>query len=277
MRIQHCLFALLTLVSVQPNVRADIIDYSVVKFLRYEQLADNTAPVILDHAEFFLQFSVSNPSDFTSVSLIGGAGLTAVQNGGDWEGVETYTTQAALDAAFPNGTTYQINASGALGTFSEPVTFSGADSYPVTPFFTGTVFSDAQGMDPTQSFTFEWNASPPDGVIFSVWEVNGPQVFEFDGFGGTAETSATLPGGTLSAGTTYNAFLTFPDFTADTVEDFPQGFGLTAFASETFFQFSPATSAVPEPSSGAMLLSIVYLMLLRRRKLSARQITSNRS
>ena len=66
-----------------------------------------------------------------------------------------YTTQAALDAAVPNGTyTIQINTRNE-GTFLCNLTLTG-NAYPNAPRFTN--YTAAQVIDATQPFTLAWDA-----------------------------------------------------------------------------------------------------------------------
>lgn len=254
-------FALL----VPTSAYADVVDYAIAKELGYQQTGDNTAPGTPVSAEMFGNFAVNNSADFNLVSLSGGAGLTySTNNGGfDWEGVATFGSQSAMDAAFPNGVTYTLNASGgSLGSFSEPITFDPGHAFPDTPFFTGSVFSDAQGLDASQPFTFDWNTPPADGFAFFIEQLSGPEVFYLDGFGGT-DTNVTVPLGTFTAGTTYEASIVFFDVFESSPSEFSTGTEFTGFIKRTSFQFT--TVAVPEPSMFAVLgIGLIGIATRRR-------------
>lgn len=248
------------------SLRADVLDYAFGKALQFEQTADNTAPTTPSQAMVFGNLFVDNPGDFGSVSLSGGAGLTysSFFGGFDWLGEAVYATQAEMDAAFPNAATYTLSASGGtLGTFNETITFGVSQEFPNTPFFTGSVVSDAQGMNASSDFTFSWNIPPSDGYQLFIEEVNGPEVFNQDGVFGGTETSATVSGGTFAAGTTYRAVIAFFDVEEGTRSSFPTGIEYTGFITETSFVFS--TAAIPEPSTLALLVVAVPVMTRRRR------------
>lgn len=274
MLIQHCIvtrffiaavtgtLAFVASTAITPTANADVVDYSLAKFLHYQQTANNAAPTTLTQANIFAQVNVGNANDFTSVSVSGGDGLVLSRTGRDWEGSTNYGSQSALDAAFPSGTTYMLNASGALGSFSESIEFDGSDSFSDTPFFTGNVYSDAQGMNPSQSFTFTWNTPPADGFFLYVEEASGFPVFEFDGFG-LSGTSAVAPAGTFSAGTGYVVHIDFIDATEGTRDSFQTGTEFTGYVSTTSFQFTP--TSVPEPSSFAIMALGLSRLFFRRR------------
>jgi hypothetical protein len=274
MRFANALTALIV-ACLTSTAAADVIDYSLAKILLHEQTANNTAPTVLEGAELFGQIALNNGTDFTSVSLGGAVGSpipfsTTNAFFDDWEFFQDFPSQAQLDAAFPNQT-YTFDASGSpgLGTFSENVTLSGV--YPGIPFYTGTVFSDAQGFDASAPFTFTWNAVSGNSFFLTIEEVDGPEVFFVDGFG-SSDTSAIIPGGTLTAGTDYEAYLAFANVTADQRDSFPQGEGLSGLARETYFEFTPGTGTpiVPEPSTlilfGTGMIGLGGFTFLRRKR-----------
>lgn len=192
------------------------------------------------------------------------------QFGGDWEFAQTFPSLAALNAVFPDGGAYSLETSGgSLGAFIEPMSFP-TGSFPAIPFFTGTVFSDANGLNPNQDLNFSWNTPPGDVLFFAIIEsATNNEVFFLDGFrnGNENDTSVVLPGGTFSANTDYEAILTFATGLDDTRTVFPSGSGLSARGRETNFAFTTgAAAAVPEPSTAILVSCLLLGMLVHRQR-----------
>ena len=133
----------------------------------------------------------------------------------DLEALVSFSTQAALDANFPNGD-YTFNFDTVNdGVFSDTLNLSG-DSYPSAPHISN--FTAAQSIDPAADFVLTWDAFP-GGTTNSVIHLNiyegtnlvfetGFLVSDFASLNGLAR-SVLIPAYTLRGLTTYRAFLTF--------------------------------------------------------------------
>lgn len=237
-----------------------VIDWSLAKLRYSEQTADNTAPGAPFEYEVFGQLATDDPSDFSSVTLTGnGVNQSFSQSGGDWEFAQSFATESAMDAAFAVGN-YNIETTGTLGVFSETVGLAGNAAFPTSPIMTGTVYSDLQGMNPTQDFTIHWTAPPADGWVLFIEESGGGTALAVDGIRNamSGDTSFTLAAGTLDLNTQYEFDITFVSLTDDVRDSFTSGVGFApASGSSTLIEFT-TLSAVPEPSA----LTLVGLALL---------------
>lgn len=247
------------------TANAAVIDYSIAKFQGFTQTADNTAPVTADTFQFYAQFATNNPNDFNTVSVDGAPGGSFALDdfGFDWERGVQFPTLTALNAAYPDQV-YTFEASGTLGTFSEPLSLTGGFLASV-PFFTGTVFSDLQGMDASQDFLLTWNSPPADGFGLFIIDLNtNSAAFGLEGFGDSMTTSVLIPGGTLTPGTNYEVVLDFIDASEGTVSSFSTGEEFTGFVNTTFLDFSTASSSVPEPAGIWLMASALVVLSLSR-------------
>lgn len=264
----HALIVCFTGLAFAPSLSGDVLEWSFGKLRLGEQTANNTAPSTFEY-EVFAELDTNNPiGDFTSVTLTGPGVSMALDNfgGPDWEFYQSFSTQAAMDAAFAAGT-YSLDASVPLGIISEELLMT-TTTFTDVPVFTGSVYSDLQGMDASQDFSFSWNAPPPDGWMLFVEEANGPEVFVMSGFGNdtSGDTGVTMAGDTLQAGTDYEAYLVFGSITDDVRDSFLTGNGIApAFGSETFIAFTTGAASIPEPSGLGLVFFLLAGLALTRR------------
>lgn len=184
-----------------------------------------------------------------------------------------FTSRQAMDEAFPGGT-YGVTFDGPNG-----VRIAGAtappEAYPAAvPYLTGTDYTDLQGMDPLNAFTFHVVGSPPpegtaDHVIqiFVDERATGIGAFSSGTFSADGPVGVTMPGGTLRAGVEYQ-WSVYEGYS-------PLGVDVTGLENGSHFTYryhtvGYFTTAVPEPGTWAMFgAGFAALGLLRRRYGSA--------
>jgi hypothetical protein len=166
---------------------------------------------------------------------------------GDFSILDTFTTQAQLDAAYQNGNfTVSINTS--AGVFSRSV-FLFPFTYPTTPQLTVPASNWQSGvlvMDPSLDYTFTWNVfanAQAADVIELVIRNSGVNLSPFP----ASQTSFMLPAGSLQPGTNYTCDLAFVRVAGATVGDTDVGPGYATLVKDTGFIIS-AVGATPSPS-----------------------------
>jgi len=177
------------------------------KSREYEQATNNTAPTTAQLWEFWAELETRNPNDATEITISGGGISGELSFSRDtyteleWEVFKTYLSETALDGEFPDNQIYTITISGGeLGTVSQEINI-GSGTYPTIPYLTGTKFTDAQSIDPTETFELTWNHSGSASIWLEVtddpeWE--GENYIE-DDFGAGIQT-ATIPVAALPTG-----------------------------------------------------------------------------
>jgi PEP-CTERM motif len=262
--------ALAILILASPNLRAaasDIGGYNVSKIFYYNQ-SSVAAPPINKLAVAAQIFSTSptgilNPTLQTPLSgPISLSFSTSIANpNGVWSWKSAFfSTQAALDAAYPDGN-YQFSiptASGTALTYTPTLTQTG--NYPGTaPVITNTTWSGPLlTLNYNVASTITWN-NP--GVVTQIeLVISGSSgdtlVFNYNG-GGVG--SQVIAANTLSPNESYGAELIFNNFTSDTTQ-IPGVTGLSYNSTANFF------GIVPEPSTCAMLVGGLGLLGLAVRR-----------
>ncbi len=162
----------------------------------------------------------NNPVTSAKLQVPGGPLLTLTNVfdlGKSFLDMEDYTSQSQLDTARPNGN-YTLQLTRTTGTPpSTGIDLTGS-SYPPTPQIQN--YAACQAVDPAANFTIQWNgfagAGANDGLGISIvnpdplnfWQWVAPDPCVPRELANTA-TSVTIPAGTLQAGITYNASLTY--------------------------------------------------------------------
>ena len=127
---------------------------------------------------------------------------------------QEYLTQAALDAAFPNGNvSLSITDNGSMINLG-PFALTG-DAYPITPHIENAV--EFKTSDLLQNFTLNWNAfsgsNDGDQVLVQIWDNTNDNDLLME-FLDRSATSFVIPGGTLVADRNYDLNITFINQTA---------------------------------------------------------------
>lgn len=178
----------------------------------------------------------SSPRDYTAVG------------GGNFSILDTFLTQAAMDAAYQNGN-YTLSVDTSAGIFSRSI-FVIPFSYPTTPQLTvpaGDWQSGVLVIDATADYTLTWspfsNANPVDLIELLISD-SGLLLAPFP----ASQTSYVLPAGSLQPGLTYVCDLAFLRVAGAAAGDPDIGPGYAGFAKATGFIISatgPTPSATP--------------------------------
>jgi len=185
----------------------------------------------------------------------------------------SYTSQAALEAAFPQGT-YTFTG----GSTSVSLNLSG-DLYPTTtPLVTltgGTWSNGVYLVDPGQAVTITsdafagYSSAGVGGHIgLSLQAANGPQLFNNEQFSSTNpsdQISYTIAANTLAAGQTYYGNVSFA-----TIVDIQPNAALPNSLNGAYYNLDTSfvISAVPIPGAAWLLLTgVMGLLALNRRKM----------
>jgi len=213
--------ALLMGVTALPS-RADITFYDVTKARSYVQ-DSNSQPVAPSF--YFLDARVfsDNPNDYTDVIAEYSDGpsfgdppefvpgllspLTVVSPTQTFYRSPDFNSESDFNTTFPNGSAWSFQFSGGtLGAGNNKLLFfPEIDLYPEIPFLTGTTFSDLQGLNPSQPFTFNTNgfsAIPEADFSDSFLRILRSSDFQvpFESF---FSDSITMPANTLAPDTQY--------------------------------------------------------------------------
>ena len=163
-----------------------------------------------------------------------------------------YANQAALDAAFPNGTyTFHINTSSS--GYVVPLALS-PQSYPTNiPTITNSGWASGDlVVNPAQSYTFTWHGFAGFHLNFGI-QGNGTGTFNGAAYSvanpTTGNASYTLAANTLTAGQNYQATLEFDTATAVNTTSVTGANGIAAFGDQTSFTIFAQTPG----SAGALV------------------------
>ena len=264
--------ALLFVTAAAIPARADISFGNMFRNNDYVQTGNGAAAY--DSSFLTLNLFSTGANEFTSVQATypgPGSPVALTQSDPTTYGYSTsfLPSQAAMDAAFPTGS-YQFNTTGSDGPLSTAFNFTGDTFAQTVPYLTGNNYSALQGMDPAESFTFQFDTFTPApatteaDLFLTIFDtLSGAVVYDF-GFQPSSTTSLTLPANTLSAGQDYTYQLIYSDrVTTDSPgADFPAQIGSDERTVGSF------TTSVPEPSTWALLLlgamGLLGLSLRRR-------------
>ena len=245
-----------------PPAHASILGYGF-GFTQYYSQTSNSQPTSPYEDQADADLSTSLSTDLTGVSVTSSSPLSPMVmtgGGGNYQYHRTFGSQAAMDADFPDSTTYTFTISGGtLAGQSQSATTPSADAFSAVPFFTGSTFSSLQGANAASAINLTFNSlTPVEGhsieaevLVFQgsnfIW--TSPNYFN-------SQTSSTIPANTLSPGTAYQIELYFFEGSGS-----PPGAEVD-YASETLASFT--TAAAPEPSSLALAGLGAALGLLAR-------------
>ncbi|MGO8929577.1 MAG: hypothetical protein ACLQU3_22145 [Limisphaerales bacterium] len=253
--------------TVQPVVPSvpDVFDYFVTKLEAFLQVGPANLVLNTNFGPFnaYLGLVQSAPDtvSFAVVVLPTGAevALPLGSSGLELETRQNFSTQAAIDAAYPPGNyTFHLDTVDDGTLF--PVLTNPAAAYPNPPQVSN--FAAAQSVNPLSPFTLQWNAIPgattndflwvfandtSGNVVFSTPE---PSIDPSDALSGTA-TSVVIPINTFQSGQAYTGWIILFHTTSVNMLDYPGAAGLTIVAAATSFPLALAFSSLPMLSQPA--------------------------
>ena len=247
----------IALLSYSGAAHAELLSAGTFKNLTYEQVGATTTST----GGFFNAGAEENTvGDFAAATLTVNGGLsTSLPLSGTEFGISpSFSTQAAMDSAYPFGT-YVISLSGGTdGPVSVTLNYS-ADGYTADiPALTLASYDALQGLSTSLSaLTLDFNSFTPNALATTAFTFF--TIFDSDqscDFLAPTSTSCTIDPSALTADTTYNYELDFSDRIEATVDG---ALVYTDFDVRTDGTFTTA-AAVPEPASLPMFLTGLGLM-----------------
>lgn len=211
----------------------------LIKGQVFEQ-TDNSAPTT--PFEWSFNAGVQGGLDVEAASFTypgGSQVLSQPQGNFETQGLQ-YATQAAMDAAYPDGSySFSVTLEGSSMELG-PFTLTGSD-YPVVPHVTN--FEELKAHDYTQAFDLTWNSftgsAAEDLVLFDIRDVlSGNGVFS--DFLDAGATSYEIPANALQADRIYSIDVLF--FKMKDGSETPQA--LVGYASSTTLSFNTFSSEI---------------------------------
>lgn len=166
--------------------------------------ADNQEPPVTSwDVEIYVDTGAVGAANAVSISGESINGSLAFElDGTEWIYDEEFQTEGAMDAKFPNNTSYTINLSGGtLGTLTQTVNV-GVKAFPDVPYFTGSVYSDLQDFDPTVGFDFVF-ATPSGNADLTIIEIEVNDDSPFEADVAASQTTISMPANALAEGQLY--------------------------------------------------------------------------
>lgn len=262
--------------AVNIPAQADIVEGDMLRNIQYTQTGDGPA-LSFDSAYITLRMYASSPNEYATVQAFypgpdSPVALTPTPlDASIYEySPDFYTSQAAMDIAFPKGTyTYTANNDTTNDHATTMFDYT-IDAYSTSqPYLTGTNYSDLHGMNPSMDFNFQFSPYVKDAqtadaeLFFTIFDaVTGDVVFS-DEFQPDTTTGVTLPANTLLPNHDYNYDLDFSDrvFVTSNGADNP---AVLAFDTRSDALFT--TGAIPEPATATLLGMGAAALLSQRRR-----------
>jgi hypothetical protein len=240
------LFLLALTVSITTSFAQNVGGFILAKIQNLQQTS-SAAPVANATAPYQFGSLITmgtatiNSATVTFTGTSSPRSYTAVGTG-DFAILDTFTTQAQLDAAYGSGN-YNLSINTDAGIFSRTI-FLFPFSYPTTPVLTVPASNWQSGVlviDSAADYNFTWNsfanAQATDGIELIIGNLTfGPLP--------TTQTSLTLPAGTLQPGITYTCDLAFLRVAGATAGDTNIGPGYALLAKDTSFILRTQTPAL---------------------------------
>jgi hypothetical protein len=254
-----------TLVLAGRTAQADVTFYDVFTNNLYSQTS-NTQPSTADGFFATAGLSYSTAGEVGAVQVVTGGStspLTLSSAPGNTFNYEaSFSTEAAMNAAFPLGNPYTFEISGgSLGTQSASLNTPSTALNSAIPFLTGSSYSQLLGLNPALSDTIGINGfSPVVGTngsfaFFTITRQSDSAVVFQQSFLSPSTTSVLLAANTLAASTAYNIDLDYSSRITTPNAGFSTASSLIGFEQRTEINFTTGR-AVPEPSSLAFVLTV---------------------
>jgi hypothetical protein len=240
------LLVALTLSTAASNAQ-NVGGFIIAKIQNFQQTS--SAPPMVNSAQPF-QFgslitmgtATINSATLTFTGTASPRSYAPVGNG-DFSILDTFTTQAQMDAAYQNGN-YNLSINTSAGTFSRSI-FLFPFTYPTTAMLTVPANNWQGGVlviNAAADYTFTWNsfanAQPADGIELIIREAG----LSFGPLPAT-QISLTLPADSLQPGTTYTCDLGFIRVAGATAGDSNIGPGYATLVKDTGFMLH----TLPQP------------------------------
>ncbi len=253
--------------ALAPGVYADASDVSLLFVTKTQLFLQNSQINPVQQTNPFRFDAGANPvssgritsAQFTppggTVTIMTNSGGNFVFNGG------TFATEAALDAAFLNGTyNFSLQTTTGTATYLDSILLTG-NTYPAnTPkILNGTWSLGGLQIDSTQSYGFTWNDVSPTSntqMVFQIVNASGAIVFtrtvapDPSGF----NINLTMPVNTLQAAAYYTATLTFQRRVVTVVS--PTFSKVATYATATSFKIA-TISGIPTITSPVSIKATV--------------------
>jgi hypothetical protein len=254
--LRHTLAALAVILASQ-GAHATIDSYGLSKDAGYAQTSSSD-PTTPDVYAIVASVFGTSPTDYTSAAVTGGASSFTFDSVPGYS-LQGFATQAELDAAFPNDTTYTFALTG--GTYngqSATLTTLASDAFPsVVPYLTGNTYSSLQNVNAAASIDLKFNTASQ----ILIQSTSGGVVYESFPTAGT--TSQLIAASTLASGTTYHLFLYDLGGTS-AFTGFGGEYGNVSYLNFTQIDFT--TAPVPEPATFWLLASGLLVLTVKHRK-----------
>jgi hypothetical protein len=235
------------------TVAPDVKGYEVRKTKVFVQ-SNSGAPVATGFV-FSATLDAENDSSIITAAIITPGGrpnlLFQQSDGETFRFRDTRTTQAALDADYPDGN-YMLSITGANdGARNIPVALTGS-VYPNSPRLSD--YDAAGEINGESAFVLRWDAfaggTANDFIRLQIEEMDGDEVFDTEDFGNTdaldgRATSATISPGLLDAARMYSTELHFERILRANDAGYPGVDGRVGYAAQTFAKI--ATSGAGNP------------------------------
>jgi hypothetical protein len=224
---------------------------SMFKSIQYVQTSAAAPAIDPDSGAIFsvyLKASSTNPVSQATLQLPSGATrelASLISN--SFFFTEEFSTEAALEAAYPAGT-YTLNLKQSTGSASMKLNL--AASAPPTPHLTN--FEQVQAFSPTADFRVQWDpftgAAANDGIIFTMADqtrnFTAPDPCVPRELANTA-TFIIVPANTFGVGTDIDGSLTFSKSGGFDTNSIPGINGVGGYSKTT--SFKPKVSGTPGP------------------------------
>ena len=254
-------------VQVPPAVQT----YDAFKLNYYEQTGP-AAPTVTVQSEFSARIFLTAPlGTATSQLTTPGPNTYSMGTGGSiLKTGQTFTSQAAMEVAYPGGTYSYALSSVELS----PTSQAGALTFPVTPYYALSVptfsnFAAMVSLNANQSFTFQWNSfvvnpfAQESDIFFRIFDSGNNAIVDVF-IADQTTTSREIAPNTLNAGQSYRVALYFSSRENHYEAGFNGANSLVAFDEVT----QASIMTVPEPATCTFLgaAGMAALGMSRRRR-----------
>lgn len=244
---------------------AQVTDYRLFKEAYYSQSGPGTPTLDFWAMDANIQASSDYATDIRLTLPSPGAPIDDVVADGAWEIFEFFSTQAELDAAYPDGSyTYAISG-GVGGAQTAQLTMPTGFLPDVVPQIDDSTWSTLATTDGSTPISIGWNAFAPHPLAANarvrlfLHDLTSDDFVTLGNSLAPDTSSYELVAGTLTAGHAYELILIF----SNAIRTENAGFGTATSLVDANRSVTARFSVVPEPGT-AMLLGLGLLGLAAR-------------